>query len=99
MPRAMARVMMAGLVQKMSSPTSSVTPPSRVHRELRGDGRVALDHAGAVQKVAGDAVEAVRLAELRRRRVQGDGHPVRAALVASVGDGLDQQPEHLFWFG
>ena len=29
MPRAMAAVMMAGLVQKMSSPTSSVVPPRR----------------------------------------------------------------------
>ena len=92
MPRSMALVMMAGLVQKLSSPTSSTVCPrravrgdpalvvvlaeavlDRVHREVRHDACQPLDQVGAAEQLTGDPVAAVRLAELRRRQVQGDG--------------------------
>ena len=71
----------------------------RVHRELPGDGREAVDHVTAGQQVTGHLVAAVRLAELRGGQVQRDGHAVAARLVAGVGDGLHQQPQDLFRLG
>jgi hypothetical protein len=66
MPRAMARVMMAGLVQKMSSPTSSVAPPRRAVS--------AIQRAEFLDLGAGDHVALLSGARRRVVRDLGPGH-------------------------
>src|SRR5664279_4009233 len=68
-------------------------------REVGDQLGVELDHFGAGQPLLANRVPAVVAAELTRRRVQRDRHPVRPSGVAGVGDGGRDEGEHLLGGG
>ncbi len=92
-PRAMAPVMMAGLVQKMSSPTSSVVPPRRAVSAIQPlvvvFAQPVLDQVHG--ELPGDGREPVGHVSAGQ---QVTGHPVTAVGLAELRGGQVEGDGH-----